>query len=198
MKLSLSYQVVLASGSPRRKKMLDLMLTGYEIMAPNVDETIDDHYLSPAEVCMYLAEKKCNAVLELVNPKCCVIAADTVVALENKILGKPAGRDEAISMLSSLQGKPHHVFTGVCMRYSEKKNLFFESTQVYFRAMEIAEIKGYVDSAQPFDKAGSYGIQDWIGYSSVERIEGSYANVEGMPASRVYEQLRDWESQSSL
>ena len=118
-----------------------------------------------------------------------LITADTIVCLGDEILNKPSGRDEAIEMLQKLSGKAHEVITGVCLRSTHKQHSFYVSTKVYFRELDPDEIEFYIDRYKPFDKAGSYGIQEWIGFVGIEKIKGSYFNVVGLPTARLYTEL---------
>ena len=118
-----------------------------------------------------------------------LITADTIVWIDNQLIGKPYGPNQAIEMLKKLSGRKHQVFTGVCLKYRDKYNLFSEETNVYFRILTEEEIIYYIDRYHPFDKAGAYGVQEWIGYTGVERIEGSYTNVMGLPTHRLYAEI---------
>ena len=182
-------KLVLASNSPRRRQLLsDLGLT-YEIRLLEVDEEFPAH-LRRAEVAEYLAVRKAAAYIDGLAPDEVVLTADTIVCLGNDVLNKPADVAEATAMLTRLQGRSHDVFTGVCLRAGDGREVIFsDQTTVHFRALSPAEIAFYIAQYQPFDKAGAYGAQDWIGMVAITRLEGSYFNVMGLPVHRVWEEL---------
>jgi septum formation protein len=183
------YKIVLASNSPRRQELLRELGFNFEIRVRPVDESYPEH-LAMQEIAIYLSEKKALAFSESeLGKNELLITADTIVYLENEILNKPLDRPHAIEMLQKLSGKKHSVITGVCLKSVEKMHSFFDSTDVYFRNLSTEEIEFYVDRCQPFDKAGAYGIQEWIGCAAIEKIEGSYFNVVGLPTARLYEEL---------
>lgn len=177
------FPIILASKSPRRHELLKLMGFDFEVELKEVDESYPDH-LQPAEIALYVAEKKARA-FGTVKDKL-LITADTIVALEGKILGKPENEEHAREMLRMLSGTKHEVYTGVALVHEEKINLFYDLTEVYCREVSDAEIDFYISHYQPFDKAGSYGIQDWWGLTVVQRINGSYTNVMGLPTEKLY------------
>ncbi len=181
-------KIILASKSPRRQELLRLMDVDFRIVLKDVDESYPDN-LSPEEIAVYIAETKARAFDEEINDEI-VLTADTIVAVEGKILGKPENADHAAEMLSMLSGKVHRVVTGVCLLYKHKYNLFHEVSEVFFRKLTEQEIRFYVDKYQPLDKAGAYGIQEWIGLIGIERINGSYTNVVGLPTEKLYQQLK--------
>jgi septum formation protein len=146
--------------------------------------------LKGGEIATYLAEHKSDAYLKPLGEKQILLTADTVVWFQGKELGKPAGEEEAYEMIGSLSGHTHQVYTGVCLRSNRTANSFYAMTEVTFAALEPAEIAYYVRKFKPFDKAGGYGIQEWIGNIAVERIVGSYFNVMGLPVQRVYQELK--------
>lgn len=187
-KMNLPYHLILASKSPRRQELLRSLEVGFEIRTKDVDESFPAT-LAKTAVAEYLAIKKSEAFGKLEN-KTLLITSDTTVLNEGRILNKAKNASEAFDMIESLSGKTHQVITGVCLRTSGKKINFSETTQVTFRALEKAEIEHYIDRYQPFDKAGAYGIQEWIGMIGIEKIEGDYYNVMGLPLFRLYEQLR--------
>lgn len=180
-------QIILASKSPRRQELLRLMDIDFRIVLKDVDESYPDH-LSPEEIAVYIAEKKAKAFDESVNDEI-VLTADTIVSIDGHILGKPETTDHAAEMLSMLSGKVHRVITGVCLLYKHQYNLFYDVSEVFFRKLTEQEIRFYVDKYQPLDKAGAYGIQEWIGLIGIERINGSYTNVVGLPTEKLYQQL---------
>lgn len=184
------YNVILASKSPRRRQLLEEMDIIFEIRTRDVDEDFPDD-LEQEKVAIFLCEKKATAfpVSEL-GENDLIITADTIVCLQDEILNKPGDRDHAIEMLTQLSGKKHEVITGVCLRSRDKQHSFFVSTDVYFKNLSPQEIEYYVDHYRPFDKAGSYGIQEWIGHIGIEKIQGSYFNVMGLPTVRLYRELK--------
>ncbi len=184
-------KLLLASQSPRRKELLHLAGFNFEVKAPNVDEAVSEEW-KPEQVPKLLARKKAKAVFEQFHPgnETVVIAADTIVILENKIFGKPANETESLTMLEALSGKEHKVITGVCIRTAEKEFSFSDVSKVFFRSLMKEELQYYIEHFHPFDKAGSYGIQDWIGVRIVERVEGDYFNVMGLPVRLVVDSLR--------
>lgn len=185
-----SYKVILASNSPRRKELLAGLGISFDVMTiPGIDESFPDS-LQGGEIPLFLAQKKCDAYRDILKDNTLVITADTIVWQDGKVLGKPRDRREAIEMLSSLSGSSHYVYTGVCVRDCHKEISFYSESKVYFDSLDLSEIEFYVDQFKPFDKAGSYGIQEWIGYIGVKRIEGSYFNIMGLPIQRLYQELK--------
>ena len=162
----------------------------FEVIPSDVEE-IFPHDLNPEKVPEYLAELKAVAV-KLKHTDSTIISADTIVLIDNKILNKPANRIEAIQMLQKLSGKMHLVITGVCILKNGEKYLFSDTTEVFFKHLSINEIEYYVDEFKPYDKAGAYGVQEWIGYIAVEKIIGSFYNVMGLPVNKVYEILKSY------
>lgn len=186
------YQYILASQSPRRKAILQSFGLPFTIEVREVEENFPEG-LSPHETAIFLAEKKSQAFSAGDIPdKTLIITADTVVAKEGVILGKPSGEIEAREMLWMLSGGAHEVITGVHLKARNRKMHFGVSTKVFFKELTLQEIDYYVTQYQPFDKAGAYGIQEWIGYAGITRIEGSYFNVVGLPMHELYEQLLKW------
>ena len=156
---------------------------------------IDEQYppeLQREEIPLFLAQLKANEFLRKIQipAKTIVVTADTIVWINNKTLGKPANRQEAVEMLKTLSGKMHYVYTGVCLSSNHKQHSFFDESKVFFRELSNEEITFYVDRYQPFDKAGAYGIQEWIGYVGIEKIEGSYYNIVGLPIEKLYCELK--------
>lgn len=191
--MNLPFQLILASGSPRRSSLLKAMELPFEVRTREVAETYPSH-LSPVEVAMHLANKKASAVAFRTNDEL-IIGADTiVVSPDGAILGKPASEKDAISMLALLSGKNHEVITGVAMRTKNREITFAERTQVGFSEMSRDEMEYYVHKHKPMDKAGAYGIQEWIGHVAIDRIEGCYYNVVGFPCARFYQELKNWSS----
>ena len=181
---------ILASSSPRRRELLLRLQTPFDIILPDVDESIIPPDGSPETYCTALAELKANDISQH-YPNNLVIGSDTIVVLDNNIMGKPEDKAMAQNMLETLSGKTHHVYTGVCLKWADKKihHLFAEITMVTFRELEERDINHYIESCPPYDKAGSYGIQDWSAVF-VQEIKGCYDNVVGFPISRFYQELK--------
>lgn len=184
-----NYRLVLGSQSPRRKELLAGL--GFEFTV-KVKDTAEDYPsdLQVERVPEFLAELKAKALLPELAANEILICADTVVLLDGEIIGKPTTIADATEILKKLSGKTHQVITGVFIGTKEKQFTFSDTTLVSFKAISEADIAYYIEHYQPFDKAGSYGIQEWIGYAFVEKLEGSYANVMGLPTHRVLEELR--------
>ncbi|MFO8088136.1 MAG: Maf-like protein [Bacteroidales bacterium] len=181
--------IILASQSPRRHHLLKALGLDFKIMPLAVDERYPDH-LKRAEIPVYLAELKAEAFPDNeLTDNDLVLTADTIVWLDNKVLSKPADRSDAVQILRQLSGQMHEVYSGVCLRSPGKIKSFSACTEVFFRDLQEDEIEYYVDTYRPFDKAGAYGIQEWIGYIGIERISGSFYNVMGLPIQKVYEEL---------
>lgn len=183
------YNIILGSASPRRNELLKGLDIDFEIQTNDVEETYPDDLIG-VDIPMYLAQKKADAYKLQENTL--LITADTIVWMDGKVYGKPTDRDDARKMLQTLSGKMHQVITGVCVKTSEQKRVFHVITDVYFCRFSDSEIDYYLDHYKPYDKAGSYGVQEWIGYIAVERIEGSYFNVMGLPVQRLYNVLKNW------
>lgn len=182
------YELILASKSPRRKQLLaDLGLT-FRVEVLDVDESFPLE-MPAGEVAAYLADKKAQAFLPVLQPNQLVITADTVVVCDEQILNKPNDVAHAQTMLRQLSGKKHQVITGVCLLSEQKTVLFSVCTDVWFKELSEEEINFYIENYRPFDKAGAYGIQEWIGFIGIYRIDGSYFNVMGLPVQKLYEQL---------
>ena len=176
--------LILASKSPRRRELMEYMEEEFEIASAEVDESYDES-LSPAKVVEYLS---CIKAMPFKNEKAIVIGADTVVAIDGKILGKPKDEEDAFLMLKTLSGKEHKVYTGVTLIKGEEVKTFSVETKVYFYPLTDNEIKEYIKTGEPMDKAGSYGIQG-KGCLLIEKIDGDYFNVVGLPVSRVKKEL---------
>lgn len=162
----------------------------FTIESPDIDESFSAE-MSVESVPTYLAEKKARVLLPKIDKEI-IVASDTVVILEKKVLNKPKDRNEAIDMLQSLSGQTHTVITAVCLLSKEKMVCFDDRTEVTFKKLSLEEIEFYIDTCKPFDKAGAYGAQDWLGMVGIEKINGSYFTVMGMPMHRVYEELMDF------
>jgi len=180
--------IILASKSPRRQELLTLMGLNFKVLLKDVDESYPAG-LEPAEIALYIAEQKAKAFDAAEEV---VITADTIVALNGEILGKPIDREHAQEMLAKLSGSKHEVYTGVTLVQGDRVHSFYDRTEVYCKAVTSDEIDFYIDHYQPYDKAGSYGVQDWWGLVVVQRIEGSYTNVMGLPTEKLYQELRNF------
>lgn len=179
--------LILASKSPRRQELMQAMGLEFRLLLKDVDESYPEQ-LKPAEIACYIAEKKAMAFTEE-RKNNLVITADTIVSCAGEIMGKPDNAAHAIEMLSKLSGTVHQVYTGVALAYGDKTETFFDRTDVRFRELTAEEIDFYVAQYKPFDKAGSYGIQDWLGFIAVVEITGSYTNVMGLPTEKLYTAL---------
>ena len=185
------YRVVLASGSPRRKSLLDGLGITYEVRTlPGIDESYP-HNLQGGDIPLHIARKKAEAYRKLMAPDELVITADTIVWLDGKVLGKPKDKEDACRMLRQMSGRQHEVLTGVCLTTPDWQRCFTSRTAVRFARLTNDEISYYVDTFRPLDKAGAYGVQEWIGFVGVESIEGSYFNVMGLPVQRLYRELKE-------
>ncbi|WP_407429719.1 Maf family nucleotide pyrophosphatase [Arcticibacter sp.] len=180
--------VILASKSPRRQELLHQMDISFRVVLREVDESFPA-FLQPAEVAVYIARKKAEAFDDSVQNDEIVITADTIVTIDGLILGKPEDEQDAFRILSLLSGRTHEVITGVAFLYKHEVHAFYDSTTVYFRELSDHDKWFYIRNYKPFDKAGAYGIQEWIGHAAIEKIEGSYNNVVGLPTFRVYQEL---------
>jgi septum formation protein len=182
-------RIVLASGSPRRRQLLEWAEIAFDILVKETAESWPPG-LATAEVPVHIARNKALAVSPMASTGRVILAADTVVVLEEEIIGKPRDRADAISILSRLAGQKHEVITGVVLLKGEEELSFADRTAVWFHELSLAEIEGYVDRYKPYDKAGAYAIQEWIGVVGIRRIEGDFYNVMGLPVSRVVQALK--------
>jgi septum formation protein len=184
------YHVLLGSQSPRRKFLMEGAGINFTLLPPaDVEETFPS-LLKGEEIALFLAEKKAEAYNDyLNNDKTIIVTADTIVWLNQKVLGKPTNRQDAIQMLTDLSGNEHIVYTGVCIKMRDKSKSFYSETAVKFRNLSREEIEYYVDQYKPYDKAGSYGAQEWIGYIAIQEIHGSYFNVMGLPIQMLFTEL---------
>jgi septum formation protein len=180
--------IILASGSPRRQQFFKDMDLSYSIRLKEIEEIYPDG-LQGAEITNYLAELKANAFEKELDTNDLLITSDTIVWLNESALGKPTDADDALAMLQKLSNKTHEVITSVCIKSIAKTEVFHCSTKVTFGTLSDEAIRYYLDQYQPFDKAGSYGIQDWIGLIGISKIEGSYTNVVGLPTELLYQKL---------
>lgn len=184
------YKLILASNSPRRKELLAGLGLPFEVrVLQDIDESFPDD-LPVSEVALYIAGKKADAYRTIVNDDELIITADTVVIVGDEILGKPVDEADAERMLRQLSGRIHQVTTGVCLLTASQERRFAVTTDVTFKELSDEEIRYYVTTYKPFDKAGAYGIQEWIGYVGVTCLHGSYYNVMGLPVQRIYETIR--------
>ena len=184
------YQIILASNSPRRKELMSGLGVDYVVRTlPDVDESYPAD-LAGAEIPEYISREKADAYRSILQPGERLITADTFVWLDGKVLGKPEGREGAVEMLRSLSGKSHQVFTGVCLTTTEWQKSFTAASDVEFDVLSEEEIRYYVDKYQPMDKAGAYGVQEWIGYIGVKSISGSFYNIMGLPIQKLYGELK--------
>ena len=186
------YNLILGSASPRRRSLLKALDIDFEVFSPTgIDESFSAE-MPANEVPEFLSKKKSYAILPLLPEDTLLITADTVVILQGEIFGKPKNKIEARRMLHSLSGKVHSVITGVCLSTKDRQVSFSEETKVKFACLTDNEIDYYIEHYKPFDKAGSYGIQEWIGFVGVERIEGDFNNVVGLPVYRLYKALCEY------
>jgi septum formation protein len=187
------YRIVLASNSPRRRELLAGLGIDFEVrVLPDIDESYPEGKLATADIPRYIAEKKAEAYLDRMGSDELIITADTVVIVGDEVLGKPADGDEARVMLGKISGRTHQVVTGVCIVTCGRRKSFSVSTDVTFKVLTDEETDYYISEYRPFDKAGAYGIQEWIGYVGVTGLEGSYFNVMGLPVQRIYSELLDF------
>ena len=187
------YNIVLGSNSPRRKELLSGLDLSFEVRTlPDVEETYPSS-LWKEEIPVYLSKLKADAYKACIDDKTLLITADTIVWLDAKVYGKPTNEEDAKEMLRKLSGKTHEVITGVCLTTKEKQKSFFAVSKVKFAVLDEDEIEYYISKYKPYDKAGSYGVQEWIGYVGVEKLEGSFYNVMGLPVRMLYMYLKNWE-----
>lgn len=183
-----SHRIILASGSPRRQQFLKDLQLDFEIRLKEVPEIYPEH-LQGVEITNYLAQLKANAFEGLLKDQEVLVTSDTIVWFENNALGKPKDYQDAFRMLKAMSGKTHEVITSVCFKTNQKTETVFEVTKVTFKNLSDELIHYYLENYKPFDKAGAYGIQEWIGLIGIAKIEGSYTNVVGMPTDIVFEYL---------
>ncbi len=185
------YQVVLGSQSPRRKYLLQELGIDFEQRVIETDEQYPES-LSPREIAPFLAKLKGDAHAGSISANELIITADTIVVLNGTVLQKPIDREDAFGMLRQLSGQQHHVYTGVCITSTEKQSVFGQATDVTFHVLTDEEIYDYIDSCEPFDKAGSYGIQEWMGYAGIKSINGDFFSVMGLPLQLLYKKLNEF------
>ena len=181
-------KIILASQSPRRKQLLEWAEVPFDILVKETDERFPPG-LPPEEVAVYIARNKALAVQQEAGQAKTVLAADTIVVLGDNIIGKPVHREDAVSILLALSGEKHKVITGVVIRKGDQEIAFSDTTEVEFHNLSVKEIEFYVDKYKPFDKAGAYAIQEWIGVVGIKSIRGDFYNVMGLPVSRVIREL---------
>ncbi len=180
--------IILASKSPRRQELLKNILPNFEIDVREIDETFPSS-LKGGDIAKYISEQKAKAFDSIKNDNKLIITADTIVCLENEVLGKPKNYERAFDMLRLLSGKTHTVFTGVSLLFNGELISFYDSTNITFYELTNDEINYYINKYQPFDKAGSYGIQEWMGYVGIKKMDGDFFNVMGLPLHRVYRKI---------
>lgn len=183
------YNIILASKSPRRQDLLKKLGLNFKVISRDVDESYP-HDMPAESVPAFLAGQKADAYIKDLTNNDLLITADTIVICENEIIGKPESREDAFLMLKKLSGTGHKVITGVCLTTIEKNVCFSAETDVFFDQLSDMEINYYIDNYKPFDKAGAYGIQEWIGFIGVEKINGSFYNVVGLPIHKLYIELK--------
>jgi len=191
-----NHKIILGSRSPRRQELLKQMGISFEVV---VKETNEDYLttLKAEQIAVYLSEKKAQAFNDL-DDETILITADTIVWLNSRVINKPENVEDAYKILNELSGQMHQVFTGVFLKKRNKIHSFFAETKVFFKPLEEDEINFYINQHQPFDKAGSYGIQEWIGYIGIEKIDGSYTNVMGLPTQDLYRELLKFINQNDF
>ncbi|SFP54900.1 Maf family nucleotide pyrophosphatase [Parafilimonas terrae] len=182
-------KIILASQSPRRKQLLEWAEVKFEAVTSDADESFSTN-MPVEEIPVFIARNKAKAVQQKLNSDAIILAADTIVVLDNKVINKPASRDEAIEMLRLLSGNEHRVITGVVLLRDNKEVSFADVTHVVFHKLTDEQIIFYVDKYKPYDKAGAYAIQEWIGVTGIKSINGDFYNVMGLPVSRVLQQLK--------
>ena len=183
-----NYNYILASKSPRRQELLRLLGMKFSVKLKEVEENFPEG-MSKYEIPEFLARLKARPFLQELQKYDLLITADTIVSLEGEVLGKPANKLGAAEMLQKLSGKEHQVISGVCLSSTTKQTYFHAETNVQFKKLDDTEIQYYVNTFKPFDKAGAYGIQEWIGFIGITHIEGSFYNVMGLPVQQLYEEI---------
>ena len=184
-----NYTITLGSASPRRKQLLAELAIEFSIKTTQKEEKYPEN-IDGAEIAEFLAKQKAEVISKELTGNYLLITADTIVIQNNEILHKPKDKDEAQIILQNLSGKSHKVISGVCIKSAKKEVVFSSETEVTFNKLSEDEILYYIDNFKPFDKAGSYGIQQWIGYIGIEKIKGSYNNVVGLPTAELYQKLK--------
>jgi septum formation protein len=182
-------RIILASKSPRRQELIKGLEAEFEVFTYEVDESFPENLKADA-IATYLAEKKADAYPKALKDNEVLLTADTIVWVNNHVLNKPADEQEAFAMLREICGTKHEVFTGVCLKTNQSKEVIFDRSEVFVKNISDDEIWHYIKNYKPFDKAGSYGIQDWFGYTAVEKINGCFYNVMGLPVAKIYYRLK--------
>jgi septum formation protein len=182
-------KIILASQSPRRKQLLEWAEVPFDIIVKETDESYPEG-LTIDEIAVHIARNKALAIKSSVSGNIPIVAADTIVVLQGRLIGKPKDRQDAVNILSSLSGKQHQVITGVVILHNVKEIAFAETTEVHFHELSLAQIEFYVDNYKPYDKAGAYAIQEWIGVVGIKSVTGDFYNVMGLPVSRVVQALQ--------
>jgi|JI10StandDraft_1071094.scaffolds.fasta_scaffold01784_4 septum formation protein len=185
-------KLILASSSPRRKQLLEEAGFWFDVRPIDIDETFPEG-MALESVASYIANKKANAAQNFIQENEILLTADSVVVLGDKIFNKPLDFNDAYRMLAHLSGKTHIVYTGVCLRDQKQELIFTGKSMVSFRELNDSEVRWYINKYKPYDKAGSYAVQEWIGLCKISDIEGSYANIMGLPTDLVYEALRNFD-----
>lgn len=191
------YNYILGSKSPRRQEILRQLGLPFTVVSADGAEEFPEG-LYKAEIALHIAREKAKALRDRLTGNDFLITADTIVWIEGEVLAKPDDAEHALKMLQRLSGAVHEVITGVCLTTLKRERSFYSVTEVFFKACSDAEIEHYVETCRPFDKAGAYGIQEWIGLACIERINGSYFNVVGLPADRLYSEIKNFDSVSSV
>lgn len=187
----LNKKIILASKSPRRQELLKGLCIDFEIRTKDIDESYPDH-LKEGAIPIFISEQKAAAFADELKINELLITSDTVVCLNGKVLEKPKSLDEGKQMLRELSGNTHTVYSAVCLMDTEKKVVFYDQTEVTFKPLDEEEIEFYINQFQPLDKAGAYGVQEWIGYIAIQQMKGSYYTVMGMPMHLLYDELKKW------
>lgn len=185
------YRIILASRSPRRQQLLSELGLKFDVVIKDFEETYPEN-LDGSQIASYIAREKARLFVDEIAGNEIVITADTIVWCNDMILGKPVDNDDAFRMLKAISGNTHKVITGVCILSSHHEKVFSVSTKVFFNAISDEAINYYIENFKPFDKAGAYGIQEWIGLTACSRIEGSYFNVVGLPVQRLFQELQSF------
>jgi septum formation protein len=183
-------RIILASQSPRRKQLLEWAEVPFDVVIKETDESFPGN-TTPPDVAIHIARNKALTIKHAQGDEIPILAADTIVVLDNEIIGKPVDREDAVGILSKLSGKKHLVITGVCILFNDKEIVFADTTEVEFNPLTRKQIDFYVDNYKPYDKAGAYAIQEWIGVVGIKSINGDFYNVMGLPVSRVVKNLQN-------
>ncbi len=183
-------QIILASQSPRRQELLKLAEIPFEVVVSATDETFPEG-LSFEEAAIHIASQKAQVVKEIRGSEKLILAADTIVVCDGLLIGKPKDREDAIKIITAIQDNQHKVITGVCLLHNKKEFSFYDVTSVHFNPLTLQQIEYYIDNYRPFDKAGAYAIQEWIGAIGIKKINGDFYNVMGLPINRVLQEINN-------